>query len=251
MSRARRLGRSVVHLVMDSGPVVVLAIIAAAGSFSHIRNLAERQGQEGWKAWAVAVCIDLLCVMAARERHRDAVIGRTSRGWVSWPVVVLAGGVILTLAANLAEARPGWWAHILSAVPAAAFLIAVSMLERRAGYRPEPAADLPDPEPVQVGPEPSRTEVVREDPVAGPSVPALAPAAEPVPELPAVPARPASPPPAAKDGPAPALLDLARQVADQHQAKTGKPITRDQLKARLRVGTDLATTLHRTIRTAS
>jgi len=248
MSRARRLGKSAVHLVMDSGPVVVLAVIAAAGSFSHIRNLAERQGQEGWKAWAVAVCIDLLCVMAARERHRDAVIGRETRGWVSWPVVVLAGGIVLTLAANLAEARPGWWAHVLSAVPAAAFLIAVSMLERRAGYRPKPEPVLPDLQPVQVGPEPTRTEVVREDQAPEPSAPALVPAIKPAPELPSTPAQPATQP--TGDGPPPALLDLAHQVAEQHQTKTGKQITRDQLKARLRVGTDLATTLHRTIRTA-
>ena len=42
-------------------------------------------------SWAVAVCIDLTCVMAARERQRDKQLGITTRQ-LSWPTVVLAGG---------------------------------------------------------------------------------------------------------------------------------------------------------------
>ena len=53
-------------LAADSGPVLVLASIAAAGSFTHIRQTANQHGQHGWMAWAIAVCIDLTCVMAAR-----------------------------------------------------------------------------------------------------------------------------------------------------------------------------------------
>ena len=43
-------------------------------------------------SWAVAVCVDLTCVMAARERQRDKQAGITARR-LSWPAVVLAGGV--------------------------------------------------------------------------------------------------------------------------------------------------------------
>ena len=57
--------------LLDSGPVVILALIAGAGSFTHIRDTAIEAGQTGWMAWAVAVCVDLTCVMAARERQRD------------------------------------------------------------------------------------------------------------------------------------------------------------------------------------
>jgi hypothetical protein len=46
--------------------------------------------------------------------------------------VVLAGGVLLSLAANLAQAQPTTWGRIVDAVPPAAFLVAVSMIERRA-----------------------------------------------------------------------------------------------------------------------
>ena len=57
--------------VADVLPVTVLAAIAGAGSFTHIRDTAAQHGQSGPMSWAVAVCIDLTCVMAARERQRD------------------------------------------------------------------------------------------------------------------------------------------------------------------------------------
>jgi hypothetical protein len=86
-------------------------------------------------SWAVAVCVDLTCVMAARERQRDKQAGIPARR-MSWPTVVLAGGVLLSLAANLAQAQPTAWGRIVAAVPPAAFLVVVSMIERRAGRRP-------------------------------------------------------------------------------------------------------------------
>ncbi|MDF5751696.1 DUF2637 domain-containing protein [Spongiactinospora sp. TRM90649] len=118
--------------LLDTGPVVVLAVIAGAGSFTHIRDTAHQSGQTGWMSYAIAVCVDLTCVMAARERQRDKKTGRTRRGPISWPALVLTGGVVLSLAANLHQAAPSVWGWITAATPAGAFLIAVSMLERRA-----------------------------------------------------------------------------------------------------------------------
>ncbi|MEO3854629.1 DUF2637 domain-containing protein [Acrocarpospora sp. B8E8] len=128
---------------LDSGPVLVLALIAAVGSFTHISSMAADHGQDGWQAWAVAVCIDLMCVMAARELQRDKRTGRPRRGRLSWPGLVLAGGIVLTLAANLAQAEPSPWGWITAATPAVAFLVAVSMLERRAGHTPIPTSGEP------------------------------------------------------------------------------------------------------------
>ena len=54
--------------------------------------------------------------------------------------VVLAGGVLLSLAANLAQAQPTAWGRIVAAVPPAAFLVAVSMIERRTARGPRPIA---------------------------------------------------------------------------------------------------------------
>src|SRR5579871_6208258 len=78
--------------------------------------------------------------MAARERQRDKQQGVVTRR-LSWPAVVLAGGVLLSLAANLAQAQPTAWGRIVAAVPPAAFLVAVSMIERRAARRPRLVAD--------------------------------------------------------------------------------------------------------------
>jgi len=44
--------------VADALPVTVLAAIAGAGSFTHIRDTAAQHGQTGPMSWAVAVCID-------------------------------------------------------------------------------------------------------------------------------------------------------------------------------------------------
>jgi hypothetical protein len=79
------------------------------------------------------------CVMAARERQRDKQLGVTARR-LSWPTVVLAGGVGLSLAANLAQAQPTAWGRAVAAVPSGAFLVAVPMIEWRAARRTRPAS---------------------------------------------------------------------------------------------------------------
>jgi hypothetical protein len=198
---------------------VVLASIAAAGSFTHIRDTADQHGQHGWMAWAVAVCIDLTCVMAARERQRDRRTGRAVRG-VTWPTIVLIGGILLSLAANLAQAERTVWGWLTAGTPAGAFLVAVSMLERRSSAH-HPLAE-PSPVPPSFG--------------------------RPSPEL--VPVRDEQPRPDEPANPATELLTFARRVADEHQTRHGRPITRDALRARLGVSNQLASDLLRQIRTA-
>src|SRR5260370_31771884 len=86
--------------VLDSAPVVILAVIAGAGSFVHIRDTAAQHGQRGPMAWAIAVCIDLTCVIAARERQPHKRTGRPTRR-LSWPVLLLAPGGLPRLAPTL------------------------------------------------------------------------------------------------------------------------------------------------------
>jgi hypothetical protein len=203
--------------VLDPAPVVVLAAIAGAGSFTHIRDTATEHGQRGPMAWAVAVCIDLTCVMAARERQRDKRLGTARR--LSWPTLVLAGGILLSLAANLAQAQPTAWGRVTAATPCAAFLVAVSMLERRA------ARATPSTAPVPSVPDEDKSPVL---------VPAVS--------------SPSDPPSPAR--PAPALVDFARRVAAEHEDAHGRPITRDTLRARLGVSNQLASDLLHHIRTA-
>ena len=210
MSAGRRL-----LAVADALPVTVLAAIAGAGSFTHIRDTAAQHGQSGPMSWAVAVCIDLTCVMAARERQRDKQNGIPARR-LSWPAVVLAGGVGLSLAANLAQAQPTAWGRIVAAVPPAAFLVAVSMIERRAARRSRPVAD--------------------EDGAAG---------------EPSAPGRPSPVQDSgdeAQDGGDKALLIAARRAAAEHQDQHGQPITREALRARLGVSNQAASELLRQLR---
>jgi hypothetical protein len=222
--------RRVAAVAVDSGPVAVLAGIAGAGSFTHIRDTANEHGQHGPMAWAIAVCIDLTCVMAARERQRDKRTGRTTRR-VSWPALVLAGGVLLSLAANLAQAEATVWGWLTAATPAGAFLVAVSMLERRStSRRPAPSpVVLSSPVPPSFGN--PQDEQQDETPRQGELVP--------VPDA-----------PPASSGPADSLIAYARRVADEHQTRHGRPITRDVLRARLGVSNQLASDLLRQIRTA-
>jgi hypothetical protein len=226
--------RRVAAVAVDSGPVAVLAGIAGAGSFTHIRDTANEHGQHGPMAWAIAVCIDLTCVMAARERQRDRRTGRTTRR-VSWPALVLAGGVLLSLAANLAQAETTVWGWLTAATPCGAFLVAVSMLERRSsGRRPAPSPVLASsPIPPSFGKPQDEGEARPQDetPRQGELVP--------------VPDQPPS-----STTPADSLVAYARRVADEHQDRHGRPITRDALRARLGVSNQLASDLLRKIRTA-
>ncbi|MEV4838581.1 DUF2637 domain-containing protein [Nonomuraea sp. NPDC049486] len=223
--------------LLDTGPVVVLAVIAAVGSFTHISDLAAAHGQHGWQAWAVAVCIDLMCVMAARELQRDKRTGRHRHGLISWPALVLTGGIVLTLAANLATAHPSVWGWITAATPAVAFLVAVSMLERRASHRaPIDTAELVDDDadgqldPAETG----TAELPQLDsapsPVPGPAEPG---------QIGTGPAEPGH----AESGPSPALLAYARRLADDHHTSHQRPITGDQLATRMHVSPDLAADL--------
>ncbi|MEW2356404.1 DUF2637 domain-containing protein [Spirillospora sp. NPDC029432] len=266
--------RRLAGVAADSGPVLVLAGIAAAGSFTHIRDTASEHGQGGWMAWAIAVCIDLTCVMAARERQRDKRTGRAT-GRLSWPTLVLVGGILLSLAANLAQADPTAWGWITAGTPAAAFLVAVSMLERRATAHPADASNrsasssssagvmtappsfgdlTADPSPSVVPPGSSPASQIQDE--VRPEIAAAVPArpdeqdgAHAQTTIP-VPA-PTSAPSGQERGPSSAagpLVEFARRVAAEHASEHGRPITRDALRGRLGVSNQLASDLLRQIR---
>jgi hypothetical protein len=76
--------------------VLVQAVIAAALSFAHLHDVASAAGQDGWKAWAYPVSVDLLLVAAWRRlRSGDA----KAAGWC-WFLTALAA----SLGANVATA---------------------------------------------------------------------------------------------------------------------------------------------------
>jgi hypothetical protein len=209
------------RLVADVGPLTIIAAIAGAASFTHIHDTAAEHGQSGWMAWAVAVCIDLLAVMAAREIQRDMRAGRRS----TWPVLVLAAGAILSLAANLAQSEPSPWGRVVAGTPAGAFLVAISMVERRArtNHASSSALGIPSVGASQTGPAPAEHALM--PPIQRVNGHAQAPVAEPIP----VPD---------------ALLGFARRIAEEHQSRNGHPATAEHLRARLGVSRELAESVH-------
>jgi hypothetical protein len=123
--------------------------------------------------------------------------------------------VLLSLAANLAQAQPTA-GRIVAAVLPAAFLVAVSMIERRAARRPRPIA----------GEDGSTAE-------------------------PSAPGRPSPVHDAgdeAQDGGDEALLAAARRADAEHQDRHGQPVTRNALRARLGVSNQAASELLRQLR---
>ncbi|GAA1434083.1 DUF2637 domain-containing protein [Streptomyces thermospinosisporus] len=190
--------------------VLVQALIAAALSFAHLHDLASAAGQHGWKAWAYPVSVDLLLV-AAWRRLRSG--GAKAAGWC-WFLVALTA----SLGANVATAGlldlgavPAWLRILVAGWPAVAFLGGTLLVH--GATADGPAGDCePAPEPVA-----SEVPASSELPVAEP-VPAP-PSTTPVP---------------------PALVTLARKVADEHRARTGTAIDTSTLRARLGVPLPLA-----------
>ncbi|GAA3820166.1 DUF2637 domain-containing protein [Streptomyces phyllanthi] len=211
--------------------VLVQAVIAGALSFAHLHDLAAAAGQDGWKAWAYPVSVDLLLVAAWRRLRTD---GPSRLAWC-WFVIAL----VASLGANVATAGlldlnqvPAWLRILVAAWPALAFMGGTLLAHSATDRVPDPPAPASDPEPApNLAPEPVTEAAELEA--------SLAPAVEEAPALPAPELVPA--PPAAPAVPVPAaLVDHARKVADDHHARTGSPIDTDTLRARLGVPPQLA-----------
>ncbi|MFD6423107.1 DUF2637 domain-containing protein [Streptomyces sp. NPDC060198] len=207
--------------------VLIQAFIAGALSFSHLHDLASAAGQDGWKAWAYPISVDLLLV-AAWRRMRTTTDNRPA--WV-WFVIALTA----SLGANIATAGlldlgqvPAWLRILVAGWPALAFLGGTLLAHTPTTPEPAPTTpaaslDAPESEPV-----PDALDVTVER------------VGEPAPELPPAPA----PAPVPASVPAvsvpPALLDHAKKVADSHRASTGDRIDLATLRLRLGVPAPLA-----------
>lgn len=104
--------------------VVVVALVAAVVSFAHMQQLAFKAG-EGWRSYLIPVSIDGLVVAASMvlvTRRRNGLVG----GWLAWGA--LGGGVLASLAANMADARPEITAMLVAGWPAVAFAVAFELL---------------------------------------------------------------------------------------------------------------------------
>ncbi|MYT90066.1 DUF2637 domain-containing protein [Streptomyces sp. SID8359] len=213
--------------------VLVQAVIAGALSFAHLHDLAEAAGQDGWKAWAYPVSVDLLLV-AAWRRMRTAADNRAA--W-AWFIIALAA----SLGANVATAGlldlqdvPAWLRILVAGWPALAFLGGTLLVHSPTAATTEAAPVTAAPLSAPSEPEPAPDVMVEQEPEPAPE---LLPASAP--EEVVAPAPAPVPTPATAAVP-PALLDHARKLANSHQATTGTRIDSATLRARLGVPAPLA-----------
>ncbi|MFD3565788.1 DUF2637 domain-containing protein [Streptomyces sp. NPDC058667] len=198
--------------------VLIQAVIAGALSFAHLHDLAAAAGQDGWKAWAYPVSVDLLLVAAWRRMRKD---GGNRDAWLWFAIALIA-----SLGANVATAGlldmtdvPDWLRILVAGWPALAFL-GGTLLAHAPAPAPEPQ---PEPEPVEE-PEAAPALTVERVPEPAPELPPAEPA--PTEVLPdPVPAQPAVLVP-------PALMAHAQKIADAHRAQTGQPIDAETLRTR-------------------
>ncbi|GLW58569.1 DUF2637 domain-containing protein [Kitasatospora phosalacinea] len=121
--------------------VGILGVCAFAVSFTHVVQTASAAGQTGWVAYAIAVSVELMALGAVSEIRRRNRARQSAR----WPRGVLVLGVAMSLAANLAVARPTPWGYVMAAWPSLAFLAAAGIIESRPSGQPtEPASPQPD-----------------------------------------------------------------------------------------------------------
>jgi hypothetical protein len=118
--------------VDDNLVQLILFGIAFGGSFTHWIHLASRNGQPGLLSYIAAICVDLGVYRVAKERQRDARIGRQRRGPVSMPTAMLFGLIALTLAGNLASAKHTAWGIVTALIPGVMLLMSIALMERRA-----------------------------------------------------------------------------------------------------------------------
>jgi hypothetical protein len=202
--------------------LILIAGMAGAASFTHVHDWTMHNAPAGtgsWFGWANAVISELTPTAAGIEIRRRKRHHKNKS--TAYPMTVLIADAILSLSAQVAEAKPtpaGW---ISSAVPALAFL-ALTKLVLSSAPAPDTNEQSSDGEPVSE------------------------PASPPVHAYPAL-----GVPDILRPVPTGHLITSARMVAFNHQQATGHPITTDILAERLGVPPALAESLIDTITGAS
>src|SRR6185312_7819290 len=132
--------------------LIFIASMAGAASFTHVHNWTMSNAPRGTGScfgWANAVISELTPTAAGSEIRRR----KRTRQSVRYPMAILIAAAILSLTAQVSEARPTVSGWISSAVPALAFLAltklvlssprTTSQLEESECAQPASASDAP------------------------------------------------------------------------------------------------------------
>jgi hypothetical protein len=199
--------------------VILLAVggMAAAASFRHVHDWTMHNAPSGtgdWFGWANAVISDLVPLgvgLEVRRRRRHGLpVGR-------YPIIVILCAAALSLAGQLAEAKPSPSGWLLAAIPALGFLALTKLVLSRPTTTPTTANTA------AVVPTPARTDTT--DTVTTPTNHDGPSTTEHLSRQAAVPAE---------------LLPGARVIAGSHRRATGQPITPVLLAERMNVPADTA-----------
>jgi len=102
-----------------------LAVVAGAVSFAHMRELALRHDQLGWKSYAFPISVDGLEIVASLYLVAQRRAGRPI-GWIPW--IALIVGTLASLAANIAVGGADPIGKALAGWPAVSMLVSVKLL---------------------------------------------------------------------------------------------------------------------------
>ncbi|HSV67560.1 MAG TPA: DUF2637 domain-containing protein [Mycobacteriales bacterium] len=215
------------------------AVSAAVASFAGLRGLAEAAGWPARLAWLLPVTIDAYAITSARVWLAGSAGTPGARQFARANAL---GAITASIAGNAAYHAIGvrllavsWPIVVLvGAVPAAVLGLTAHLHALRSRTGPGPSTpDSPEPaesrtgDRTEAGPE-SRTEA---GPDGGPT-PARTRNRTPTSRRPRTEAE---------------LLAAARAADDRHRAEHGRPITRDALRAALRISGSRATELRRAL----
>lgn len=205
--------------------VILLAVGGSAGaaSFTHVHDWTMNNSPTetgSWFGWANAVISELVPIAALLVMRRRRRAGQP----VAYPVMLLVGALVLSVTAQLAVAEPGLSGGVVSVVPALAFAALAKLV---LGKAPK-ASD-----------EPGERNAVPVVPAAVPTV---------LDDRSAVPTQVVAQ--VASEVVTPELVQEARRAAVAVLKEHGRPITRDELRERLRVRTETASEVLRLIRDA-
>jgi hypothetical protein len=161
--------------------LIVVGGLAGLASFTHVKDWTldnSPAGTGAWFGWANAAISELIPLAALLTIRRRKRTGQP----IGYPMFLLVAAVVLSLAAQLAVAKPGLSGWLLSAVPALAFLGLSKLVLAPTPTPATPATttDVVTPAPVAET-TPDTPSTVPPEPVTVPPVPVRATGLVPVP----------------------------------------------------------------------
>jgi hypothetical protein len=203
--------------------LLLVAGFAGAASFTHVKDWTLANSPHGtpvWFGWANAVISELVPVAAGLTIRRR----RRTRAPVGYPLALLIAAAGLSLAAQLAVAKPGPSGWLLAAVPALAFMALVKLVLAPVPTTATSPAD-------NAGT--ATSTIPAQAPVSG-ELAAPSPATAIADQNDDIPAR---------------LVSAARMITVQHRQTSTQPLTAEDLAARLNTTPTIAARLQAAIDT--